>query len=150
MPSHRVERVAEAIREVVSTAILFDVADPRVKGVTVLRADVTGDLRHATVYVTVMGTEAEQKLALRGLQHAAGFLQAKVAARLQTRFTPTLTFKSDEGVKKSIEMSRLIDQALASDRRATPNDPAITDEPEDDNNHESDENEFDDAVEDEP
>ena len=50
MPSHRPERIAEAIREVVSTAILFEVADPRIRGVTVLRAEVTGDLRNATVY----------------------------------------------------------------------------------------------------
>jgi ribosome-binding factor A len=116
MPSHRVERIAEAIREVVSTAVLFEVADPRVRGVTVLRAEVTGDLRNATVFVSLMGTETEQQLALRGLRHAAGFLQAKVAARLQTRFTPTLTFKRDEGVKKSIEIGRLIDEAIASDR----------------------------------
>jgi ribosome-binding factor A len=120
MPSHRIERIAEAIREVVSTAILFEVADPRVKGITVLRAEVTGDLRHATVFVTVMGTESEQALALRGLHHAAGFLQSRVAARLQTRFTPTLHFKRDEGVKKSIEISRLIDEALASDRKSRP------------------------------
>jgi ribosome-binding factor A len=112
MPSHRVERVAEAIREVVSTAILFEVADPRIKRVTVLGVEVSGDLRHASVAVTIMGTETEQTLALRGLRHATGFLQAKVAARLQTRFTPVLTFKRDEGVKKSIEMSRLIDEAL--------------------------------------
>jgi ribosome-binding factor A len=117
MPSHRNLRVAEAIREVVSSAILFEVADPRVKGVTVLNVEVTGDLRNAAVFVTVMGTDSEQALAMRGLKHAAGFLQSKVAARLQTRFTPALTFKRDEGVKKSIEISRLIDEALASDRR---------------------------------
>ena len=115
MPSHRVERIAEAIREVVSTAVLFELADPRVKGVTVLRAEVTGDFRNAAVFVTIMGSEAEQSLALRGLQHARGFLQAKVAARLQTRFTPTLTFKVDEGVKRSIAISRLIDEAIAAD-----------------------------------
>ncbi len=120
MPSHRVERVAEAIREVVSSAILFEVSDPRIKGVTVLRAEVTGDLRNATVYVSLMGSESEQKLAMRGLQHAAGFLQSKVASRLQTRFTPALTFKRDEGVKKSIEISRLIDEAIASDRKDRP------------------------------
>jgi ribosome-binding factor A len=130
MPSHRVERIAEAIREVVSTAVLFEVADPRVKGVTVTRAEVTGDLRHATVYVSLMGTEGEQKLALRGLQHAAGFLQAKVAARLQTRFTPVLSFKVDEGVKKSIEISRLIDEALASDRAGRPPRPGEAPPPE--------------------
>src|SRR5262245_43372479 len=119
MPSHRTERVAEAIREVVSSAILFEVADPRVKGVTVLRAEVTGDLRNATIHVSVMGTESEQELALRGLKHAAGYLQSKVAARLQTRFTPTLSFKRDDSVKKSIAISRLIDEALASDRKGS-------------------------------
>lgn len=112
MASRRVERVSEAIREVVSSAILFDVADPRVKGVTVLRAEVSADLRESTVFVSLMGSEAEQKLALHGLNHAAGFLQAKVAARLQTRFTPHLRFKVDEGVKKSIEISRIIDEAM--------------------------------------
>jgi ribosome-binding factor A len=119
MAAHRNLRVAEAIREVVSSAVLFEVADPRIKGVTVLRAEVTGDFRNATVFVSVLGSEAEQKLALRGLQHAAGFVQKKVAARLQTRFTPTLTFKLDDSVKKSIAMSRLIDEAIASDRHAS-------------------------------
>ena len=82
MPSHRSQRIAEAIREVVSTAILFEVADPRIHSVTVLGADVSGDLRHATILVSVMGTEAEQKRAIQGLNHAAGFLQSRVAARL--------------------------------------------------------------------
>src|SRR6478735_4250753 len=118
MPSHRGPRIAEAIREVVASAVLFEVSDPRVKGVTVLRAEVSPDLRNATVFVSLMGTEGEQKLALRGLQHASGFLQARVAARLQTRSTPVLSFKLDEGVKKSIEISKLIDEALASDRQA--------------------------------
>ena len=117
MPSHRGPRIAEAIREVVAQAILFEVADPRVKGITVLHAEVTPDLRSATVFVSMMGTEAQQKLSMKGLQHACGFLQAKVAARLQTRSTPVLSFKRDEGVKKSIEISRLIDEALASDRK---------------------------------
>ena len=116
MPSHRSLRIAEAIREVVSSAILFEVADPRVSGITVLRTDVSGDLHNATVFVSVMGTEAEQATAMRGLQSAAGFLQAKVAARLQTRTTPHLTFKRDVGVKRSIEMSQIIDDALAADR----------------------------------
>ena len=120
MPSHRSLRIAEAIREVVSAAILFDVADPRVAGVTVLRTDVSGDLHNATVFVSVMGSEAEQNTAMRGLQSAAGYLQAKVAARLQTRTTPHLIFKRDVGVKRSIEMSQIIDDALAADRASQP------------------------------
>ena len=129
MPSHRGPRIAEAIREVVAQAILFEVADPRVKGVTVLAAEVSPDLRSAVVHVSLMGTEPQQKLAMKGLQHATGFLQAKVAGRLQTRSTPVLTFKRDEGIKKSIEISKLIDEALASDRRAHEPDPATEPEP---------------------
>jgi ribosome-binding factor A len=115
MPSHRNLRVAEAIREVVATAILFEVSDPRVKNVTVVRVEVTGDLRGATVFVSIMGSESERKRTMSGLEHAAGFLQARVAARLQTRFTPVLSFKHDDSVRKSAEISRLIDDAVASD-----------------------------------
>jgi ribosome-binding factor A len=117
MSSHRSLRVAEAIREVVASAILFETADPRIRSVTVLRVEVSADLRQASVYVTVMGNEAEQSLALRGLKHAAGFFQSKVADRLQTRFTPVLIFKLDDSVKKSVQMSRLIAEAVASDLR---------------------------------
>jgi ribosome-binding factor A len=109
--------MAEAIREVVATSILFDVADPRVRAVTVLRVEVSADLRQARVFVSIMGTEAERKKSLEGLNHATGFLQARVAARLQTRFTPVLGFKLDDSVKKSVELGRLIDEAVASDRK---------------------------------
>lgn len=116
MPSHRSLRMAEAIREVVANAILFDVADPRVHSITVLRVELSSDLRNATVYVSIMGNESEQTLAMKGLKHAGGYLQARVANRLQTRFTPVLSFKFDTSVKKSVEMSRMIDEALAADR----------------------------------
>ncbi|MCS6851897.1 MAG: 30S ribosome-binding factor RbfA [Gemmataceae bacterium] len=125
MKPHRLARVAEVIREVASETILFGLRDPRVKGVTVTRAEVSGDLQHAKVYVSVMGTEKEQKLCLHGLRHAAGFIQAKVASRLQTRFTPVIRFVLDQGVKKSIEMTRLIKEALA--RSPTPADQGSTD-----------------------
>ncbi len=109
--------MAQAIREVVSNAILFEMADPRVRSVTVLSVDVASDLRNATIHVSVMGSESEQKLALKGLRHGAGFIQSRVAARLQTRFTPILSFKLDDSVKKSVEISRLIDEAIDADRK---------------------------------
>jgi ribosome-binding factor A len=113
MKTHRLARVAEAIREVASETILYEMRDPRVKMVTVTRAEVSGDLQHAKVYVSIMGTPKQQQLTLRGLKHAAGFVQAKLARRLQTRFTPVLVFVLDQGVKHSIEMTRLINEALA-------------------------------------
>ena len=118
MPSHRSLRFAEAIREVVSSAILFEVADPRIHGVTILRVEVSGDLRNANAFVSIMGTENEQRSAMAGLRSATGFLQARVANRLQTRSTPVLVFKLDDSVKKSVQMSRLIDDALAEAHEA--------------------------------
>src|ERR1700741_4318729 len=111
MKTHRLARVSEAIREVASQTILFELRDPRVKNVTVTRAEVSGDLQHAKVYVSVMGSEQEQKLCMHGLQHSAGYIQGKLGKRLQTRYTPTLTFVLDQGVKNSIEMTRLINEA---------------------------------------
>ncbi len=144
MPSHRGLRVAEAIREVVSKAILFEVADPRVRGVTVIRVEVSPDIRNATIFVSIMGTDAEQRLAMSGLTHATGFLQARVANRLQIRFTPVLLFKKDESVKKSIELSKLIDTALASDRRDESSNLAEEDEEDEDDDEVEDQDEVED------
>jgi ribosome-binding factor A len=90
--------------------------DPRIKNVTVTRAEVSADLQKAKVYVSVMGTKKEQDLCMHGLRHSAGYLQSKLADRLQTRYTPTVTFIRDDGVKNSIEISRLINEALAQSR----------------------------------
>ena len=124
MKTHRLARVAEVVREVASQTILFELRDPRVKGVTVTRTEVSGDLQHAKVYVSVMGSEQEQQLCMHGLRHAAGFIQSKLAGRLQTRFTPVITFVLDQGVKKSIEMTRLINETLAQHAPASPVEPA--------------------------
>jgi ribosome-binding factor A len=112
MKQHRLARVAEVIREVASETILFELQDPRVKNVTVTRAEVAADLQHAKVYVSVMGTPKEQELCMHGLRHAAGFVQSKLGSRMKTRFTPTITFILDQGVKNSIEITRLINEAL--------------------------------------
>src|SRR6266581_765254 len=116
MKSHRLARVAEVVREVAAETILFELQDPRIKGVTVTRTEVAADLQHAKVYVSLMGTQKEQDLCLHGLRHASGFVQAKLAARLKTRYTPVIRFVVDEGVKKSIEVTRLINEALAQSR----------------------------------
>jgi ribosome-binding factor A len=112
MKTHRLARVNEVIREVASETILFEMKDPRVKNVTVTRADVSGDLQHAKVYVSIMGSERDQKTCLYGLRRAAGFVQSRLADRMTTRFIPQITFVVDEGIKNSIEVTRLINEAL--------------------------------------
>jgi ribosome-binding factor A len=110
MSSRRTQKAAEAIREVVSMAILAELQDPRIRDVTVTYVEVSADLKHAKVHVSVMGDQNHQNLSLRGLQSAAGFLQSKIAERIELRYTPRLTFVLDQGVKRSIEICRILDQ----------------------------------------
>ena len=126
MKTHRLARIAEVVREVAASTILFQIRDPRVKGVTVTRSEVSADLQHAKVYVSVMGTEKQQRDAMIGLKNAAGFVQSRLADRLATRFLPVLSFVTDEGVKKSIEVARI----LAEERklRGEVDPPAVDDD----------------------
>lgn len=118
MTSRRVQKAAEAIREVVSMAILTELRDPRVQDVTVTYVEVSPDMRQAKVHVSVMGDDAKQKLCLHGLQSSAGFLQTKVGKRIDTRYTPRLRFELDMGVKKSLAIARLLNDVLPEDSPA--------------------------------
>ncbi len=127
MPSRRVLKAAEAIREVVSLAILTEIRDPRIQNVTVTYVEVAADMRTAKVHVSVMGDEREQNLCLHGLESSAGFLQQRVANRIDTRYTPRLRFVLDDGVKKSIEVARILAQLQpAADAPEPPDDPLET------------------------
>ena len=112
MTSRRVQKAAEAIREVVSMAILTELRDPRVEGVTVTYVEVSPDMRQAKVHVSVMGDDAKQKLCLHGLESSAGFLQTKIGKRIDTRYTPRLRFELDMGVKKSLAIAQLLHDVL--------------------------------------
>jgi ribosome-binding factor A len=120
MSSRRTQKAAEAIREVVSMAILTELKDPRVRDVTVTHVEVTPDMRQAKVHVSIMGDEKKQKLTLHGLENSAGFLQSKVAKRIDTRYTPRLAFVLDLGVKRSIEIAQILQQVLP--KQSTPAD----------------------------
>ena len=112
MSSRRTLKAAAAIREVVGMAIIADLQDPRIKNVTVTRVEVSGDMRYAKVFVSVMGDEAMETLSLRGLQSAAGYLQAKCARRIDTRYTPQLQFVIDKGTKNSLLISQILSEVL--------------------------------------
>lgn len=112
MNSRRTARVASVIREAVSNAILFELRDPRIANVTVTRVEVSGDLQHARVFVSVMGDEKAQTLCMHGLDSSRGYLQSKLADRVKTRYTPQLNFVLDEGVKASFEVTRILNEVL--------------------------------------
>ncbi len=118
MTSRRLLKAAQAVREVVSMAILTELRDPRVKYVTVTKVEVLPDMKQAKVYVTIMGDETQQRLSLRGLQNAAGFLQAKIAERIDTRYTPRLEFLLDEGAKNLQQIDQILRRVLPTDADA--------------------------------
>jgi ribosome-binding factor A len=93
-------------------AILTELRDTRIRNITVTYVEMAGDMRQAKVHVSVMGDETQQNLSLRGLQNASGFLQQKVAQRIDTRYTPRLTFVLDQGLQNSLEINRILEDVL--------------------------------------
>jgi len=112
MSSRRVLKAAESIRQVVSMAILVELKDPRIENVTVTFVEVSSDMRNAKVHVSVMGDESKQNLCIKGLQNSAGYLQQRINERIDTRYVPKIKFVLDQGVKNSIEVTRILDEVL--------------------------------------
>jgi len=108
MPPGRMRRVDEAVRAVLSDAISKDLKDPRVGFVTVTGVKTSPDLRHARVYVSVLGDAHTRSESLAGLRSAHGFLQGRVASELSLKHTPTLTFQYDESVDRGMRISQLL------------------------------------------
>jgi ribosome-binding factor A len=111
--SERMRRVNEAVREVVSEA-LGELKDPRIGFVTVTGVETSPDLRHARVFVSVLGSEAKRTKTLAGLTAAHGVLQARLARELRMKRTPQLAFEYDPTVERGVRMTQLIDE-LAPD-----------------------------------
>jgi ribosome-binding factor A len=103
-------RVDEAMRVVLSEAISKDLQDPRVGFVTVTSVKTSLDLRHARVYVSVLGSEDERSASLEGLGSAHGFLQSRVASALRLKHTPTLSFGYDESVNTGMRITEILNE----------------------------------------
>ena len=105
----RMRRVNEAIREVVSEAV-GELKDPRIGFVTITGVETSADLRHARVFVSVLGSESKRMKTLDGLAAAHGVLQARVARELRMKRTPQLAFEYDPTVERGVRMTQLIDE----------------------------------------
>jgi ribosome-binding factor A len=110
----RMRRVNEAVKEVLSEALL-ELKDPRIGFVTITGVQTSSDLRHARVYVSVLGSERKREASLSGLAAAHGVLQARVGSELRLKRTPQLTFEYDPTVERGVRMTQLIDE-LAGDQ----------------------------------
>jgi ribosome-binding factor A len=125
----RTQRVADFLKRELATLIQFEVRDPRVGMVSVTDVEVSRDMSHAKVFVTVLGKETEQETAdsIEALNQAAGFLRSQVAKSSNARTTPKLRFHFDSSVGRGQHLSSLIDKAVAADVKRLSGDAAPDD-----------------------
>jgi ribosome-binding factor A len=112
--SERMRRVNESVRQVLAEAVP-ELKDPRIGLVTVTGVETASDLRHATVYVSVLGSSRKRRASLAALGAAHGVLQSRLARQLRMKRTPQLTFEYDPTVERGVRMTRLIDELAPDD-----------------------------------
>jgi ribosome-binding factor A len=118
MRGARMRRVDEAMRAVLSDVIATELKDPRIGFVTVTGVKTSPDLRHARVYVSVLGDDAERAASLDGLRSAHGFLQRRLADELTLKHTPSLAFEYDDSVDRGMRISRLLDEHVREEQHS--------------------------------
>jgi ribosome-binding factor A len=112
--TERMRRVNESVRQVLSEAV-GELKDPRIGFVTITGVNTSTDLRHAKVFVSVMGSDTKREQTLKGLAAAHGVLQGRLARELRMKRTPTLAFEYDPSVERGVRMSQLIDELAPDD-----------------------------------
>ncbi|MDQ6694513.1 MAG: 30S ribosome-binding factor RbfA [Chloroflexota bacterium] len=126
MTTRRQIQVAEEIQQIVSVLLQRDLKDPRIGFVTVIGAEVTQDIKYATISVSVMGTPEEQKQTMDALVSSRGFIRRELASRLSIRAVPELRFKLDRGAEYSSRINQLLNEIKEADAAAPdPSDKAL-------------------------
>ncbi|MGE3537278.1 MAG: 30S ribosome-binding factor RbfA [Candidatus Tectimicrobiota bacterium] len=112
MTRYRPVRIGELIQAEIARLLLRQLKDPRLRMATISRVEVSSDLRHACVYISRLGSEAEQKATLEGFMRAAGFIRGQLGRQLKLRYTPELDFKLDTTIEYGVRISRLLHDLL--------------------------------------
>ena len=113
----RPHRVAEAIKEELMDLLRNQVKDPGVGFVSIVRVEVSNDLRHARVHYSVLGDEAKKRETAAGMDRAAGFLRSQLAGRLRLRFAPELEFRLDESIEHGVRIAEILGRLGSDEQR---------------------------------
>jgi len=108
MANKRAVRVGELLKEEISQIVLREMKDPRIGFVSVTDVEVSGDLRHAKVFISVYGSDQEKKETLEGLQQAQGFVRKLVGERIKIHHTPEIIFRYDDSIENGVHISEII------------------------------------------
>lgn len=113
----RATRIGEAIKAEISDILKSELKDPRVGFASIVKVEVSNDLRHSKVYVSVLGGEEEKRRTLEGLRSARGFIRGEIGRRIRLRHAPEISFELDESIEQGIRLSKLIDEISKSEGR---------------------------------
>lgn len=116
MAKHRIDRISEEVKRVVSDIIRNDLKDPRVSALcSVVAAEVTPDLRYAKIYVSVLGNEEEKQATLKGLKSAAGFIRRELGRNIELRYSPEVVFELDKSIEHGAYINKLLNEVAKKD-----------------------------------
>ena len=114
----RIEKLQELIKQEMSKMLLKELKDPRIGFVTVTDVEMTGDLREAKIYVSIMGGAEQVKSSLEGLQSALGFIRREIGHRIRLRFTPEISFALDTSLDYGDHIQKLLLQVEGENKNA--------------------------------
>ena len=117
MSNNRSRRLAELLKEEISDIILREVKDPRIGFVSLTDVEVSGDLRHAKVFVSVIGSDKERQDTMAGLEQATGFIRKLVGERITVYHTPEIIFRYDDSIEHGIHITQLIKEVRAEEKK---------------------------------
>lgn len=103
-------KVGRQLKKEISKILQEDLKDPRIGFVTITRIDLTGDLRHAKVYFSILMDEANQKSSIEGIESAAGYIRKLIGERLNLRYVPELSFKLDRSIEYSVNLEKTLER----------------------------------------
>ena len=112
----RINRISEEVRKIVSELLTRGLKDPRISSMTsITKVEVTGDLRYANIFVSVLGDKNVKKETLEGLKSAKGFIRKEIGSKMDLRYVPEPIFHLDESIEQGIYISKLIDKVNKKD-----------------------------------
>ncbi len=121
MSKHRIFRISEEVKRVVSDIIRNDLNDPRISMMcSVVSAEVTPDLRYAKVYVSILGDEEEKQSTMKGLTSAAGFIRRELGKNIELRYSPEIIFELDSSIEHGAYINKLLQEVKEKDGGESP------------------------------
>ncbi|HNR04006.1 MAG TPA: 30S ribosome-binding factor RbfA [Bacillota bacterium] len=116
MANHRIDRISEEVKRVVSDIIRNDLNDPRISTMcSVVSAEVTADLRYAKVFVSILGSDEEKKATMKGLTNAAGFIRRELGRKIELRYLPEVIFELDRSIEHGAYINKLLNEVKKKD-----------------------------------